>query len=127
MESEDENSMESEDENFSFGFWKKIVVVFLVLLPADAFLAWRLQIRLGDLLFFEGLVVFGAGALAASGVADLRGAGARAYIGTITGHPRGQKELLEERGRARKRNQVHDSRSHNHSRINNLQSGRTLR
>jgi hypothetical protein len=97
MEGEDENSMEGEDENFSFGFWKKIVLLFLVLLPLDAFFAWRLQIRYGDLLFAEGLVVFGAGALAASGVADLRTVGARAYVGTMTGHPVEQKELVEER------------------------------
>ena len=99
MEGEDENSMESEDENFSFGFWKKIVVVFLILLPADAFFAWRLQIRYGDLLFFEGLIVFGAGAFAASGVANLRRETIGTIYGTMTGNPEGQKEFLEEERR----------------------------
>ena len=87
--------MESEDEDSSFGFWRKIAVVLLALFAADAFLAWRLQIRYGDLLFLEGIIVFAAGAFAASGVANLR----RETYGTMAGHPEGQKEFLEEQRR----------------------------
>jgi hypothetical protein len=98
-ENSDENSMEGEDEKFSFGFWKKIVLLFLVLLPLDAFFAWRLQIRYGDLLFAEGLIVFGAGAFAASGIANLRREAIGTTYGAMTGHPEGQKEFLEEERR----------------------------
>lgn len=91
--------MESESENSSFGFWKKIAVVFLALFVADALLAWRLQIRYGDLLFFEGLIVFGAGAFATSEVANLRRETIGTIYGTMTGDPEGQKEFLEEERR----------------------------
>jgi len=84
--------METEDEDSSFGFWNRVVIVFLALLGLDAFLALRLKIRLGDLLFVEGAIVFAAGAFAAAGVGNIR----RETYGTMAGHPEGQKEFLEE-------------------------------
>ena len=84
--------METEDEDSSVGFWHRVVIVFLALLVLDAFLALRLEIRLGDLLFIEGAIVFAAGAFAAAGVANIR----REKYGAMAGHPDGQKEFLEE-------------------------------
>jgi len=48
-----------------FGFWRKIAVCI-----DDLFVALFLRIRLTDLLFVEGMLVFAAGAFVAAGTSQ---------------------------------------------------------
>jgi hypothetical protein len=64
-----------------------MAVILVALLLADAFLAWYLQMRYGDLLFIEGMFVFAAGAYVAAGTGNLR----RETVGTMMTDPEGQK------------------------------------
>jgi hypothetical protein len=60
------------DSVSGFGFWRKIVVCMLMLCIFDSFVALFLRIRLTDMLFEEGILVFAAGAFVAAGMANSR-------------------------------------------------------
>jgi hypothetical protein len=80
------------DSVSGFGFWRKIAVCVLLLCIFDLFVALFLRIRLTDLLFVEGALVFAAGAFVAAGMANPR---RKTWI-TLTADPEGYRKFLEE-------------------------------
>jgi hypothetical protein len=80
------------DSVSGFGFWRKIAVCILLLCIFDSFVALFLRIRLTDLLFVEGMLVFAAGAFVAAGMANPR----RETWITLTADPEGYRKFLEE-------------------------------
>jgi hypothetical protein len=83
--------MESKNSRLNIGLWKRIAVFIAILLVVDLLLILQVHMRFGDLLFIEGMLIFGAGAWIASGAMNLR----RESWQTLTASPEGHKEFLE--------------------------------
>jgi hypothetical protein len=74
------------------GFLERLAVVILVLCLVGLFFAIYLHMTYGDVLFFEGLLVFAAGACEVGGVANLK----REGFSSIFADPDALRVFLEE-------------------------------
>jgi hypothetical protein len=73
-------------------FWETVVLLLLLLSIVDLLVAVSLHVRFTDLAFMEGILVFGSGAVIASGVGNMR----RERWTTLSGDPQGHTEYLED-------------------------------
>jgi hypothetical protein len=76
---------------FNFRFWERFAGMIVVLCLVGLFFAMLLHVTYGNVLFIEGILVFGAGVYAASGQSNLK----REHLSTMMTDPEGLKEFLE--------------------------------
>jgi hypothetical protein len=84
--------MNTKGTHFVFRFWEKLTGVIVTLCIVGLLLAVYLQVRYGDILFIEGILVFAAGAYVAAGVSNVK----RETQATMITDPEGLREFLEE-------------------------------